>query len=132
MARKAFLINNLEEEHQTNAVCISKNSMENSSNLIHNRLVPQQDDENKKTHEFSQAKTMRNHIKPVNRDQKVHKCDACTKTFSQSGNLKIHIDTVHNGQKDHKCEFCGKLFFLSGNLTKYTNAVHNGQKIKQQ
>ena len=99
--------------------------MENSNDLIHNRLVLQQDGENKKTHEFSQPKNMRNHIKPVNTDQKVHKCDACTKTFSQAGHLKRHINAVHNGEKDHKCDSCGKVFSLAHNLKKHINEVHN-------
>ena len=103
--------------------------MENSNNQIHNSLL-QQDDENKKTHEFSQAKTMRYHIKTVHRDEKVHKCDACTRTFSQSGNLKTHIDTVHNGQKDHKCESCGKSFSASGSLKRHIHTIHEDQRLQ--
>ena len=50
---------------------------------------------------FSEAGTLKKHVKAVHEGVRNHVCNHCEKSFSQAGHLKIHIKAVHEGVKDH-------------------------------
>ena len=63
---------------------------------------------------FTQAGSLRRHIKTIHKGHKDFKCDTCRKSFTQASILRTHIKTIHEGCKDFKCDTCGKLFAQAG------------------
>ena len=79
-------------------------------------------------HTFTQAGSLKAHVKSVHEDVKDQKCNHCGKCFSTKSNLKTHINNVHERVKEFECDICGKSYTQAGNLKSHMKSVH--EKIK--
>ena len=78
---------------------------------------------------FTEAGSLKKHIKTIHEGHTDFKCDSCGKSFTQAGTLRIHIKTIHEGHKDFKCDSCGKSFTQAGDLRQHIKTIHQGFKI---
>lgn len=78
--------------------------------------------------EFSDAGTLRHHIRSHTGDVKPYTCAVCGKGLASTTSLKLHM-MKHTGEKPHTCHICDKGFITTSHL-KYHMTTHMGPDLK--
>ena len=57
-------------------------------------------------------------------EEKVQKCNLCSKTFALPNQLHAHMKNVHENIKKYQCDLCEKTFIYKTYLKTHTKSVH--------
>ena len=62
---------------------------------------------------------------------RIFKAIASEKSFTQAGTLRRHIKTVHEGIKNYRCNYCGNCFTRADSLELHVKTIHDGQRLSK-
>jgi C2H2-type zinc finger/Zinc finger, C2H2 type/Zinc-finger of C2H2 type len=134
--RKAFYQHRLSHRAKVEIVCelcgkvyTNKFNLENHKSLAHGEVIVEEGIIYKCqicNQQFSNRKTLFDHISSHSKDPVNLLCDECGKTFTSQDSLKAHVRS-HLNIRNFRCEHCDKRFRSRTGLLQHTH-IHTGEK----